>query len=143
MAYFVILGTPQGKARARTLKNGHSYTPDNTVLYENHVKQSFIASKDNETYFDDEPLMVCINAYFEIPKSITKKNLKLIREGKLFPTKKPDADNIGKVICDALNKVAYSDDKQIISLNVAKFYTEDVPRVNVGIYRYDEKKGEE
>ena len=33
--------------------------------------------------------------------------------GRLFPTKKPDADNIIKVILDALNGLAYRDDSQI------------------------------
>lgn len=41
-----------------------------------------------------------------------------------LPCKKPDADNIAKVICDALNKVAYGDDTQICELEVHKRYTE-------------------
>lgn len=34
-------------------------------------------------------------------------------KGRLSPTKKPDADNIIKIILDALNCVAYRDDAQI------------------------------
>lgn len=41
------------------------------------------------------------------------------------PTKKPDADNIAKTICDALNGVAYDDDKQIAWLSVYKQYSEN------------------
>lgn len=40
--FIVIPGKPQGKARARTCKTGHSYTPENTVLYENLIKTSFL-----------------------------------------------------------------------------------------------------
>lgn len=40
----------------------------------------------------------------------------------MWPVKKPDADNIAKIICDALNGIAYRDDTQIISLKVLKIY---------------------
>ncbi len=40
--FIVIPGKPQGKARARTCKTGHSYTPESTVLYENLIKTSFL-----------------------------------------------------------------------------------------------------
>ena len=37
--------------------------------------------------------------------------------------KKPDApDNIAKIICDALNNIAYGDDTQVIELTVVKKY---------------------
>lgn len=42
MMALTIPGPPQGKARARTRRNGHTYTPDNTVLYENLVKTEFL-----------------------------------------------------------------------------------------------------
>ncbi|WP_334299865.1 RusA family crossover junction endodeoxyribonuclease [Anaerobutyricum hallii] len=48
------------------------------------------------------------------------------------PTKKPDLDNVIKSILDALNKVAYHDDTQIVSLSMEKFYS-DSPRVEVTI----------
>lgn len=38
----------------------------------------------------------------------------------LICTKKPDFDNIAKVVCDALNKVAYYDDSQIAESIVMK-----------------------
>lgn len=52
--------------------------------------------------------------------------------GKIFPTKKPDIDNVIKVIADALNGVAYDDDKQIIDVSARKVYSE-TPRVDVRI----------
>ena len=42
MMALTIPGPPQGKARERTRRNGHTYTPDNTVLYENLVKTEFL-----------------------------------------------------------------------------------------------------
>lgn len=138
-AYFVIDGKPQGKARARTFYNPklgrvQSMTPENTVLYENLVKQSFVQQADKDArWFGKEPLAVYITAFYPIPASTTKKDRQLICSGKLFPTKKPDADNVAKVICDALNGVAYGDDTQIIKLSILKTYTEEQPRVQVCI----------
>ena len=138
-AYFVIDGKPQGKARARTFYNPklgrvQSMTPENTVLYENLVKQSFVQQADKDArWFNKEPLAVYITAFYPIPASTTKKDRQLICSGKLFPTKKPDADNVAKVICDALNGVAYGDDTQIIKLSILKAYTEEQPRVQVCI----------
>ena len=53
-------------------------------------------------------------------------------QGKILPTKKPDCDNIAKIICDALNGVAYDDDKQIVALKVTKIYSAE-PRVLVWV----------
>lgn len=73
-----------------------------------------------------------IVAYFPIPKSTSKKKRQLMLEGQIRPTKKPDFDNIGKIVCDALNTVAYHDDVQIVDAQVRKFYSEE-PRVVVTI----------
>lgn len=43
----------------------------------------------------------------------------------MMPDKKPDVDNIAKIICDSLNGIAYADDKQITSLHINKFYSEN------------------
>lgn len=47
--------------------------------------------------------------------------------------KKPDADNIIKIIADALNGVAYNDDKQIVMCSCGKYYTDGEPFVCVYI----------
>lgn len=44
--------------------------------------------------------------------------------GDIFPTKKPDMDNIGKLVCDALNDIVFEDDVQIVRLNARKIYGE-------------------
>lgn len=138
-----IPGPPQGKARARTFYNPRlgkhtSVTPSKTVLYENLIKTCYLRAHEGECY-EEGPLGVNISAYYEIPKSMSKKDKEAALYGKLFPTKKPDADNIAKVICDALNGLAYKDDKQIVDLNVRKRYanTENGPRVIVDIYKYE------
>ena len=83
-------------------------------------------------FSEDAALDVRIIAYCEIPKSISKKKRKAMLEHKIRPTKKPDWDNIGKIICDSLNKVAYRDDSAVVDAQVRKFYSEN-PRVDVSI----------
>lgn len=53
MIKFTIPGAPQGKARARTvynprIKRSVSYTPDNTVLYENLIKTRYLEVTDKK-----------------------------------------------------------------------------------------------
>ena len=50
----------------------------------------------------------------------------------IYPTIKPDTDNIAKSILDSLNGIAYKDDKQVVKLNVDKRYNEE-PSVRVWI----------
>ena len=75
-----------------------------------------------------------ITACYAIPKRIPKRDREQMLEGKIRPTVKPDCDNIAKVVCDALNGLAYHDDNQVTNLTVAKRYTER-PRVVVRIVK--------
>lgn len=59
--------------------------------------------------------------------------------GEITPTKKPDADNVLKVIADSLNKLCYRDDAQIVRAEIVKCYAEQ-PGVDVMIW---ENEGEE
>lgn len=131
MIKIVIPGKPMGKQRARTLKNGISYTPKETVSYENLVKLCYM-QLENKKIFENAVNMK-ITAYYPIPKSTSKKQAELMRTHLVRPTKKPDCDNITKIICDALNNVAYKDDSQVVECKVQKFYS-DEPRVEVEIW---------
>ena len=137
---FTVPGHPKGKARARTVHTGgrtFSYTPEGTVLYENLVKTCFYQTRAHP--FDaDEELKANIIAYYPIAKSTGKKKRQQMLAGLIWPTKKPDLDNVIKSILDALNKVAYHDDTQIVSLSMEKFYS-DSPRVEVTISNLENK----
>ena len=134
-ANFCILGEPQGKGRPRfSTVCGHvkPRTPEETVLYENLVKTEYRRQTHELRFPDDAMLDVRVIAYYSIPKSVSKKKRQAMLDHKIRPTKKPDFDNIGKVICDALNEIAYRDDAQIVDAQVRKFYS-DRPRVVVTI----------
>jgi Holliday junction resolvase RusA-like endonuclease len=132
MIKFTIPGPPQGKARARTGK-GFAYTPEKTVLYENLIKSVFIQDKCKRVQSEGQPLTMHIRAFYPIPKSISQKVKDFMLQNQIRPTKKPDADNVLKVVADALNGIAYHDDTQIVTAIVEKYYGEE-PRVEVEIW---------
>lgn len=141
MVELTIPGKPQGKARARTVYNPRinrsvSYTPDNTVLYENLIKTLYLEKYPGERFSKGEALHVRIRAYYEPPKSISKKKREEMLAGDLLPCKKPDIDNIAKAVLDALNGVAYGDDNQVTALEVSKHYA---VQAHVDITIFEEK----
>ena len=44
-------------------------------------------------------------------------------DDEISPTIKPDIDNIGKVVLDALNKFAFKDDNQVCKFTIQKKYS--------------------
>lgn len=122
---FRIEGKIKAKARPR-FANGHTYTPKETVNYENWVKLMY--QQATREYFT-KPVIMVVTAYFKLPKSYTKKK---IAENPL-PVKKPDCDNIGKIIADSLNCIAYNDDSQIVVMTVYKKWTNSEEYVEVEI----------
>ena len=121
MVSFTIPGAPVGKGRPRATRTGHVYTPDTTVTYENLVKLMW-QDTGAKPFDADRQLAVKINAVYSIPKSVSNKRRAAMMEGTIRPTKKPDIDNVVKIICDALNGLAYHDDSQIVYLAVEKWY---------------------
>ena len=134
MIIFTIFGEAKGKGRPRFRTRGRfvqTYTDEATTNYENLVKLSYINS-GSSSYLNDETLKAYIRIYQSIPKSESKKRASQMLEGKIRPTKKPDIDNVLKSIFDALNKVAFNDDTQIVEIQCAKYYSNE-PRVEVVI----------
>lgn len=121
-----------GKQRPRmNTYTGRAYTPNKTKNYEYLVRQLFVYK-----YPKFEPIVgrvkMSVIAYFELPKSISKQKEAEMLAGIISPTKKPDWDNIGKIISDALNKFAFKDDAQIIEAIIIKKYAR-TPKVIVRI----------
>lgn len=78
----------------------------------------------------DRTIRAEIMAYYSIPKSAGKRARADMLSGKLRPAKKPDLDNVAKIVLDSLNGLAYQDDAAVVELVVEKFYSE-TPRVEV------------
>ena len=119
---FEVPGKIIGKGRPRLNSyTGSVYTPTRTKDYECLIEQYFILKYPRYKPFEGR-VQVEINAFFEIPKSTKKVDKELMLENKLNPTKKPDIDNIVKIILDAMNGIAFKDDIQITKLNIEKTY---------------------
>ena len=132
--HFIIPGPPKGKGRPR-FGNGHTYTPQNTVDYETLVKQSFCLATQGRTRPAKGAVVLYIDVYHAIPASTPKSQVTALLDK--HPLKKPDIDNVIKVVMDSLNGLAYEDDKQVIGIVAGKFYARE-GRVEV---RIEEVKG--
>lgn len=140
---FTVPGEPQGKGRPRYVRRtGRAYTPDKTVAYEELVRQRFLEVSNGERFPDDAQISARISAFFPIPKSTSKKKVEkmLLPIGTIRPTKKPDADNIAKIILDSLNGIAFKDDSQVVTLVVTKRYSV-APFVNVILWDKEDDDG--
>jgi Holliday junction resolvase RusA-like endonuclease len=118
---FVIPGVARGKQRPRATRTGRVYTPKQTVNQEAYIKMLAATAMRGLAPFVG-PLEATFSISVAIPKSFTRQQRKLIDEGNLYPTSKPDIDNVVKLLCDAMNGVVYGDDKQIVDLYVSKIY---------------------
>ena len=129
---FTIPGKPCGKGRPRFARMGNfvkTYTPKATASYENLVKLSYIGACRQPAYPAGVPLRLSVVAYFEIPKSWSKRR----KAETVWHTSKPDGDNIGKILADSLNGIAWHDDSQVAILHVEKRMTDGQPRTEVEI----------
>jgi Holliday junction resolvase RusA-like endonuclease len=130
---FTVPGIPIGKERPRAARVGgfiRMYTPKKSLDYETDV-----AFKASQVMGDHPPLelpvQMTIKAYYPIAASWTKKKQQQALSGQIVPGK-PDLDNVAKAVLDALNGVAYVDDKQVVRLSLTKEFSFE-PRVEVRI----------
>lgn len=120
---FVVPGEPHGKGRARFARAGRfvrTYTPEKTASYEAKVATLALTTKPANWPAADRSVhySVTIVCAFGVPASLSRiKRLTLPGTG---CAKKPDADNIAKTVCDALNGIAWVDDSQVTFLSVRK-----------------------
>ena len=130
---FLVFGPPQGKARPRfSRKSGTVYTPSKTAKYEKQIQKAFLAA-GGEIIPGDCYVGVTVDAYFEIPKSYTKGKRLACLHNLTRPIKKPDIDNTLKVILDALNGIAYEDDRQVVEVRCRKWYAQSTGCLKISI----------
>ena len=120
---FMVPGKPVGKGRprfAKTAKFVGAYTPQETINYENWIKQCFVIKYPNFKPLET-PLQLTVKAFLN--KAKTNKMA--------APMIKPDIDNIIKCM-DALNGIAYKDDKQIVAVVAHKLWG-DIERLEIAL----------
>lgn len=85
------------------------------------------------------PIKMSVIVYRSIPKSWTKKKKVAAMLDDIYPTTKPDIDNILKGLMDALKGIVWRDDAQVISVEASKEYAEH-PRVWVHVCKVVERE---
>ena len=101
------------------------YTPYKTREYEEMIKTIYSLQVGHKRFPDDAEILLEVIACFAVPKSASKTKRELMLNGGILPRKKPDYDNIAKIITDALNGVAYKDDSQIVWADIRKKYAKN------------------
>lgn len=132
---FTVYGEPVGKGRPRFRSTGRfvqTYTPKKTKDAENEIAKAY-KEKYPEGGFGENPCAMKIEAYFPIPVSTKRELAQKMKQGQIRHTKKPDADNVIKIVADALNGLAYSDDKQLTQITIIKSYS-DQPRMEIALW---------
>jgi Holliday junction resolvase RusA-like endonuclease len=123
MIRIVLAGAPLGKQRVRFTQQGaRPYTPERTLSYEGrlaHAAQQIMERDDRPLVLG--PLRVDLEIRMRIPNSRPLRWRLAAHNGTILPTRKPDADNVAKLL-DALNLIVWGDDAQIVELHVRKLY---------------------
>lgn len=117
---FVVPGEPVPWARARTNGKRH-YTDPKVATYKRTVAAVAQACMHPRKPHSG-PVVLEMRAVLPIPASWSAKRRAAALEGLEAPGKKPDWDNLGKAVSDALNGVVYVDDAQVVRASVEKVY---------------------
>lgn len=121
-----------GKQRHRLdRRHARMYTPNDTIRKERAIaaecaKAMEAAGVPSLAYGPHEPVILNVDAYRPLPESRPKS------VSSEPDTYKPDSDNEGKLVMDALNGLMWADDAQVVDLHVVKH-----PRVRGQAERMD------
>ena len=107
---FTVPIVPIAKARARVTQRG-TYTPSKTEQAETEIARYWLLEHFRRIG-PDVPITLRVIAVFEQPKSVKR----------AAHTVRPDASNILKLCEDALNRLAWVDDSQIVDTRCQKLY---------------------
>lgn len=122
---FTIPGRIKGKGRPKFARQGkfvRAYTPSDTVNAE-----AMVRSLGHQAMGGGRPLSgpvaIEISIFLNTPASWSKRR----KTESLWVTGKPDCDNIVKLIGDALNGIAWTDDSQIAQCTIRRKYDDTGP----------------
>lgn len=125
MITFTVPGQPVGKGRPRIGRVGQHarmFTPAKTANYEGLVAHAAGVVMNGRPLLDG-PVQVQMTIHCQVPASWSKKKQQQALSGEVFPTTKPDIDNIEKAVYDAINGVVWKDDVQVVDVVKRKRYS--------------------
>ena len=110
---FIVYGDPVGKERPRKGKWGHFYTPTKTKKYQKQIGLNYIVIHRGKKFPEETKIYLDLKIYFR---------------SKIHP----DADNVFKLVADALEGVAYKNDKYIVG-SCDYDFDNKVPRIIIAL----------
>lgn len=129
--------------RNRAARTGHTYDPLSKYKTEFH---KVFDPRIKE--FIPEPLLgycyIEIDRYLAMPKATSKIRREAAAKKQYLPAKKPDNDNIEKLIYDLMNDLVYHDDGQIVENRTRKFFGDDhrtIIRIKIYKEEFKVKRG--
>lgn len=124
MIRFTVPGEPQGKGRPRVGKVGphvRMFTPAKTAAYEGLISHAAHLSMRGRPPLTGA-CRIELDVVCTVPASWSQRKQRQALAGELWPTKKPDADNVLKAVCDGINGVVWVDDTQAVIVAMRKRY---------------------
>lgn len=99
---FTVPGPVRPKERPRVRRDGHAYTPDRTRAYEAHVRACCLSTPgwENPWTLDGE---YRVDIVVHAPSGV-----------------RADLDNCAKSLLDAMQGVAYRNDRQVVHLSILR-----------------------
>ena len=126
--HFTIFLVPKATPRPRSSGKGFFYVKganDNKAFFKKYAKEKDITLITTPTKF------VC-RCYLPIPKSMNSLEKILAELGFIYPTSKPDADNLVKTYCDMIQDTILYDDSLVVKMVSEKYYSTK-PRIEIDI----------
>lgn len=133
-----LVGKPMTMARARFSRSGPTYTPEDRVLRMGDFAQAW-ADEGQPRFAKGIYLAAEFEFVFARPSSHfgSGRNSEILRpSAPKFPGRGQyggDLDNLVKLVCDGLSKVAFNDDSQIVSSTEIKRWAlrDELPHTRV------------
>jgi len=119
MISFEIQGIPVPQKQTRFIRvTGRAYNPSHDDVVAFQRKALPYAPCDPWRI----PIRMSLWFYLPIPKSFSQRKRTQFQEGQLFPITKPDVDNLAYLVTNAMKKIFYWDDAQLVDLQLFKRY---------------------
>jgi Holliday junction resolvase RusA-like endonuclease len=112
-------------------QHARMFTPAKTAAYEGLVAHAAQQAMRGAVPFD-RPCRIELDVLCTVPASWSAKKRAQALAGAIRPTKKPDADNVLKAVCDGMNGVVWRDDVQAVEVVLRKAYAA-TPGVHVRV----------
>lgn len=118
---FTWSGVPRGQGRPRFTRTGRAYKADKDREYERSIRAAYLEWHRDKRPIDG-PFRVSVEVWMQVPRTASRNKREDMLIDRIRPTVKPDLDNVVKAVLDALNGIAYTDDKALVQIEAKKLY---------------------